>query len=378
VYCDGCGIVPVPEDQLPVVLPDVEDFRPTGTGESPLASVEAFVNTSCPNCGGPARRETDVSDTFFDSSWYFLRYPSTDVHDRPWDEERTARMLPVDLYAGGPEHVARHHLYARFVTRALHDLGLEPFAEPFPKLRLHGTLVFGGAKMSKSRGNVVNPDEYVERVGADNLRMYLLFCGPWEQGGEFSDEGLAGIERFTRRAWRLIVESHESQGSTSPAGPADVRPLDRAVAKVTSDIETLQFNTAISTLMDTVRWARRTKPSMTEDEWDRSARTIVVLLAPFAPHLAEELWSRLAADEGSSVHDQRWPRPDPGSLEDPDVTIVIEVNGRARDRLVVPRDTGRDKIIAAALASDRVRRHLPEGRTRDVVFVPNRVVNLLT
>jgi leucyl-tRNA synthetase len=378
VYCEGCGTVPVPEDQLPVLLPDVEEFRPTGTGTSPLASVDEFVHTTCPSCGGPARRETDVSDTFFDSSWYFLRYPSTDVHEQPWNEERTARMLPVDLYAGGPEHVARHHLYARFVTRALHDLGLVPFAEPFPKLRLHGTLVFGGAKMSKSRGNVVNPDEYVERVGADNLRMYLLFCGPWEQGGEFSDEGLAGIERFTRRAWRLIVEPHEPGTTSDMADAVDLRPLDRAIAKVTSDIETLQFNTAISTLMDTVRWARRTKASMTADAWDRTARTVVVLLAPFAPHLAEELWSRFEGTEGSSVHDQRWPTADPRSLEDPEVTIVVEVNGRARDRLVVPRDTGRDEVLIRALASDRVQRHLPEGPPRDVVFVPNRVVNLLT
>ncbi|HEX5950616.1 MAG TPA: leucine--tRNA ligase, partial [Actinomycetota bacterium] len=184
IHCEHCGTVPVPEDHLPVLLPDVEEFRPTGTGLSPLATAESFVRTTCPSCGGSARRETDVSDNFLDSAWYFLRYPSTDVEDRPWDPERTERLLPVDSYAGGPEHVTRHHLYARFVTRALHDLGLLPFAEPFPRLRVHGMLTKDGAKMSKSRGNVVNPDRSIAEHGADVTRMYLLFIGPWDEGGD--------------------------------------------------------------------------------------------------------------------------------------------------------------------------------------------------
>ncbi len=227
VYCPDCGTVPVPEDELPVVLPHVDDFRPTGTGVSPLASAESFVRTDCPSCGGSARRETDVSDTFFDSAWYFLRYPSSDVHDRAWDPNRTERMLPVDSYAGGPEHVMRHHLYARFVTHALNDLGLVPFAEPFPHLRLHGMLTKDGAKMSKSRGNVVNPDRYIAEHGADVTRMYLLFIGPWDEGGDFSDAGIAGIERFLRRAWRLVTEPHEPGG-----GGVDLRQVDRAIAAI--------------------------------------------------------------------------------------------------------------------------------------------------
>jgi len=191
VYCDGCGTVPVADEDLPVLLPRVADFRPPGTGLSPLASVPEFVHTTCPACGGPGTRETDVSDTFLDSAWYFLRYPSARRDDVAFDPELTARMLPVDMYAGGPEHVARHHLYARFVTRALHDLGLVPFAEPFARIRLHGFLLKDGAKMSKSRGNVVVPDDYLARVGADNLRMYLLFIAPFEDGGDWSDAGLA-------------------------------------------------------------------------------------------------------------------------------------------------------------------------------------------
>ena len=279
----------MPEADLPVVLPDVEEFRPTGTGVSPLASVGSFVRTACPSCGGEARRETDVSDTFLDSAWYFLRDPLNDVQPyAPWDPDRTARMLPVDQYAGGKEHVVRHHLYARFVTMAMHDLGHLPFEEPFPRLRLHGLLLKDGAKMSKSRGNVVNPDDYVERVGADVLRMYLLFCGPWEDGGDFSDEGLAGIERFLPRIRKLLV----GPPASGPGG-VDLRPLHRAVAAIQGDLERLKFNTAISSLMELVRWAREHRSSFSAVEWDRVVRAIVLLVAPFAPHLAEELWERL-------------------------------------------------------------------------------------
>ena len=279
VHCPGCGAVPVPDDELPVVLPFVEDVRPTGTGESPLAGAEEWVSTTCPSCGGPGRRETDVSDTFFDSAWYFLRYPSADVDDRPWDEDLTARVLPVDFYAGGPEHVARHHLYARFVTMALHDLRLLPFAEPFPRVRLGGFIVRSGAKMSKSRGNVVDPDDYLAASGADVLRTFLLFSGPWEQGGEFSDQARAGVERFFARLWRRATER--------PDGPVDGVLVDQ----VSRAIETLRFNVAIATLMGAVRTA--------------DARMLTLLMAPFAPHLAEELWCRLGGS--GSVHTQPWP-----------------------------------------------------------------------
>jgi leucyl-tRNA synthetase len=371
VHCPSCGEVPVPEDQLPVLLPDTPNFRPTGTGVSPIAAVEAFVNTECPACGGPARRETDVSDTFLDSAWYFLRYPSADIHDAPWDPGRTARMLPVDQYAGGPEHVMRHHLYARFVTRALHDLGHLPFAEPFPRLRLHGLLISEGAKMSKSRGNVVNPDDYIEKVGADSLRMYLLFCGPWEEGGDFTDHGLNGIVRFTRRIWRLLTEPHER----GPGG-VDLRPVDRAIARVTGDIERLKFNTAISTLMELVRWAAEVKARMAEAEWRRTSRTIILLLAPFAPYLTEELWARIGEDY--SVHRQAWPTYDPRAIRSAEVTLVIQVDGRVRDRRVVPAGLSAQDALRVALESANVRRHLRDDGPRDVVHVPDRLVNLLS
>jgi leucyl-tRNA synthetase len=372
VYCEQCGEVPVPEEQLPVVLPDVEEFRPTGTATSPLAAVDSFVRTTCPRCDGPARRETDVSDTFLDSAWYFLRYPSAHDRDRPWDPDRTARMLPVDIYAGGVEHVVRHHLYARFVTRALHDLSLVPFAEPFTKIRLHGLLVKDGAKMSKSRGNVVNPDEYVERVGADNLRMYLLFCGDWQEGGDFRDDGLAGIQRFTGRVWRLVSAPHEPG-----PGIVDLRPLDRAVARVGRDIERLKFNTAIAALMELTTWVARTKPMMAANEWRRTAETLLLLLAPFAPHLTEELWgSRLGG--AYSIHKQPWPSFDPASLEEEEFTLVVQVNGRVRDRCTAPSRIGRDQALELALESENVRKYVDESGPAAVVFVPGRLINLLT
>jgi leucyl-tRNA synthetase len=385
IYCQGCGVVPVPEEDLPVVLPDVAEFRPRAArpgdgasggdgdepaGTSPLAAVESFVRTTCPRCGGPGRRETDVSDTFLDSSWYFLRYPSTDVHDAPWDPDRVARLLPVDLYAGGPEHVVRHHLYARFVTRALHDLGLLPFGEPFPRVRLHGIITAGGVKMSKTRGNVVVPDDYVRRVGADNLRLYLLSFAPWEEGGAFSDAGLAGVERFTERLWRMVT----TPGTPGPGG-VDLRPVDRAVAAVGRDLERFRFNTAIGELLALARWASGRRDAMSEPEWSRTARTLVLLTAPFAPHLAEELWARLGGP--FSVHRQPWPEYDPAALQAATFTLVVQVNGRVRDRVEAPVGIGRDDAVALAVATAGARRHLAGRAPRDAVFVPDRLVNLL-
>jgi len=370
VYCRDCAEQPVPEDGLPIVLPEIDDFRPTGTGVAPLAADRAFVETTCPSCGGPAERETDVSDTFVDSAWYFLRYPSTEFADRAWAQERTERILPVDQYAGGREHVARHHLYARFVTMALHDLGLVPFAEPFPRLRLHGFLLADGRKMSKSRGNVVNPDAYVERVGADVLRMYLLFCGDWEQGGDFTDAGLRGIERFVGRIRRTLTRSSPS----ADGGPADLRSMHRAIAAVGGDVERLKFNTAISHLMQLLRWAEEEADRMNAADWSTVATTTVLLLAPFAPHLAEELWARLGHEY--SVHRQAWPEADPSALRDEVVTLVVQVNGKVRDRVELAAGASEAHALEAALSSERVRQHL-DGRTpRTAAYVADRLLSL--
>jgi leucyl-tRNA synthetase len=298
VHCDSCGAVAVPDDELPVLLPksnDLDVLRPTRSGQPPLARFGDWVRTSCPRCGGEGRRDTDVSDTFFDSAWYFLRYPSVDVPDRPWDTERTARWLPVDQCAGGPEHVTRHHLYARFVCLALHDRGLIPFAEPFPRLRLHGMLTMGGAKMSKSRGNVINPDKLVADHGADVTRLGLLFTRPWDADGDFDPAVLVGVERFLARVWRL---------TTAPPGDgAAGLDLGGTVDRVTRSIEQMQFNTAIAALMALVGQLL----SQVEPPARDVRRILVSLLAPFAPHVSEELWHNHVGEPGS-VHTAPWQR----------------------------------------------------------------------
>jgi leucyl-tRNA synthetase len=333
VHCESCGPVAVPEDHLPVELPMIEDFRPTGTGVSPLAACDEWVRTTCPACGAPARRETDVSDTFVDSSWYFLRYAASDRHDVPWD----VAMRP-DFYAGGPEHVQRHHLYARFVTMALHDMGLVPFEEPFPKIRLGGLITRDGAKMSKSRGNVVGPDDYVPAHGRDVLRCHLLFTGPWESEGEVTDDGIVGIERFFTKLWRRI-ERGQTDGTVAP-GPV--------VGRVELAIERMRFNVGLAVLMEHV------------DSLD--LRTLTLLLAPFAPHLAQELWHRLGGE--GSVHGQQWPE----SEEEPEVTVVVQVDGKVRDRVTAPLGATADEVLARSSVE-------AQGR---VIHVPDRLVNVVT
>lgn len=353
ILCDGCGPVAVPDEDLPVVLPEVQDFRPAGTGQSPLAAADGFVRARCPACGGPGRRETDVSDTFVDSAWYFLRYPSTEFTDRPWDPSRTARVLPVDFYAGGPEHVQRHHLYARFMAMALHDLGLVPFEEPFPRIRLGGLIIKEGAKMSKSRGNVVGPDDYVTAHGSDVLRCALLFTCPWETGGDFHDDTIAGIERFFTRVWKTVTAPPSGEGAADPV-------VERSIIGVTEAIEKLSFNVGLARLMELAAAAGTA----------RAKRTLVQLLAPFAPHLAEELWARLGG--AYSVHTSAWPSPDRGILASEPATIVVQVDGRVRARIEVdPAATEAQVCSAAALAVGGV-------RTSRVVYVPGRLVNLVS
>jgi leucyl-tRNA synthetase len=353
IHCDDCGPVAAPEGDLPVRLPEVEDFRPTGTTRSPLATVEEFVHTRCPRCGGPGRRETDVSDTFVDSAWYFLRYPSTEFDDRPWDPDRTAVSLPVDFYAGGPEHVQRHHLYARFMTMALHDLGLVPFEEPFPRIRLGGLIIKGGAKMSKSRGNVIGPDAYVKEYGSDVLRCALVFTCPWETGGDFHDHAISGIERFFTKTWKTV---------TTP--PVDAQGPDllveRTIIAVSDAIEKLSFNVGLARLMELAGAATTA----------RAKRVLVQLLAPFAPHLAEELWSRLG--EPYSVHTSRWPTPNTTILRDQPVEIAVQVDGRVRARLEVAASDDEAHIMEAA------RRRLEGVIPSRTVYVPGRLVNFVT
>ncbi|TMC19655.1 MAG: leucine--tRNA ligase, partial [Chloroflexi bacterium] len=258
----------------------------------------------------------------------------------------------------------------RFVTMALHALGHLPFTEPFPHLRLHGLLIKDGFKMSKSRGNVVNPDEYVSLYGADNLRMYLLFCGPWEEGGDFSDKGMVGMERFTSRVWSLVTGNHQPG-----AGGVDLRMIDRTIKKVQESIVRLKFNIAISGLMELTRWAAREKPSMSAEEWQRTARTVVLILAPFAPYLAEELWSRLGGDY--SVHFQVWPSYDERALYEDTFNLVVQINGKVRDVRTAPTGIGQVEAEKIALASEKVNRYLNGRRPRGIIYIADKLINLL-
>lgn len=368
VYCDDCGVVPVPEKDLPVELPFIEDFRPDESGVSPLARHAEWYRVPCPNCGKIARRETDVSDTFLDSAWYFLRYPSTEFDDRPFDPELTRKWLPVDTYIGGNEHATLHLMYSRFITMVLHDLGYLPFEEPYRRFRAHGTIVKDGAKMSKSRGNVVVPDEYIAKWGADTFRMYLMFLGPYQEGGDFRDEGIAGIRRFLDKVWGLVKTARREEDEIDRGV---VGKLHRTIRKVTEDIEELRYNTAIAALMEYVNTLRERgvcAASLVEP--------LVIMLSPFAPHFAEECWEILGHDQ--SVFEASWPGWDERLAQEDEIELVIQVNGKVRSRVRVARGISREQAVERALQDEAVQRFVKGKKVRKTVFVEDRLVNLVT
>ncbi|HSL01240.1 MAG TPA: leucine--tRNA ligase [Rubrobacteraceae bacterium] len=371
IYCDSCGTVPVPEGDLPVLLPEDAEFMPTG--ESPLKRDPDFYNTQCPACGGPATRETDTMDTFMDSSWYQYRYLSPHYDAGPFDPERGEKWLPVDQYTGGIEHAVMHLLYTRFFTKAMRDLGLVSFDEPMLKLFNQGIILGEDAeKMSKSRGNVVNPQEFVDRYGSDVLRSFLMFIGPWDQGGPWDGRGIEGVSRFLRRALSL------TNGGTSDAeaDPSELaRRTARTVKKVTEDLEAFRFNTAIAALMEHTNYLLAVRGEAGERGWNESLRTFVLLLAPFAPHHAEEMWEALG--EPYSVHEQPWPGWDEALIAAEEVTLVVQVNGKLRDRMSVPADISEEDAKELALSSARVRPHVEGRELRKSVYVPGRLVNLV-
>ncbi len=366
VYCDGCGPVPVPEDQLPVLLPIIEDFKPDDSGVSPLARHGEWYHTTCPTCGGKARRETDVSDTFLDSAWYFLRYPSSDRDDVPFDDTLTKKWLPVTSYIGGNEHAVLHLLYSRFVTMVLHDAGFINFEEPFVRFRAHGLIVREGAKMSKSKGNVVNPDDYINEWGADTFRTYLMFLGPYEDGGDFRDKGISGVKRFLDRLWRSV---HHAR-SDSDVDDEVQRKLHQTIRKVSEDIPQLAYNTAIAAMMEYMNTMRSGERQPHVDE----VRPLVQMVSPFAPHIAEELWSVLGGT--SSVFDAGWPSYDPALIAEDRITMAVQVNGKTRGTISVPKDATQDVAMAAALAEPAIAKFVT-GAPKKVIFVPARLMNIL-
>jgi leucyl-tRNA synthetase len=377
IYCPVCGTVPVPEADLPVLLPEDAEFKPTG--ESPLKYNQQFVNTTCPTCGGPAKRETDTTDTFMCSSWYFLRYTSPHFETAPFDADKLGYWMPVDLYTGGAEHAVMHLFYARFFARALRDMGLTSFDEPFSRLFNQGIIIAGKQKMSKSRGNVVTPDEYVSQLGADTVRAYLMFVAPWEHGGEWNDSGLSGISRWLNRVWKLVLEPFkEKAADDSRAALRDLQRIThQTIRKVTQDLEKLHFNTMISALMEFTNHLARVREagSVTAKDWRQAAETLLLLLAPTAPHLAEELWQRTG--RSYSIHNQQWPRWDEGLAKDEEITLVVQVNGKLRDRVTVPAQITEDEARQLALARERVKPYLEGGHVARVIYVPKRLINLV-
>ena len=378
VYCDECGTVPVPEKDLPVLLPEDAEFRPTG--ESPLALHEGFVNTTCPDCGRPAKRETDTMDTFVDSSWYQLRFTSPHYHDGAFEPEVAAQWSPVDQYTGGAEHAVMHLLYARFFNKALRDLGLVDFDEPFVRLFSQGHIIADNQKMSKSRGNVVGPDEYVEKFGADAVRAYLMFLGPWDQGGEWSDSGINGMSRWLNRVWELCLRDTRLLDDL-PADEDGIRDLRReahkTVRRVTEDVDRFKFNTSLAALMEfsnsmNQAWEGKGIDSAT---WNDAVEKLLVLLAPMAPHVTEELWERTGRE--FSIHSQTWPEWDRELAADEVIILVVQVNGRVRDKIEVPASISEEDAETTALESDRVEPHIEGKDIARVIYVPGKLVNIV-
>jgi leucyl-tRNA synthetase len=374
VYCDACGLVPVPDEQLPVLLPEVAEYLPRG--RSPLAAAEDWVRTTCPGCGGAARRETDTMDTFVDSSWYYFRYADPQNDGAPFDRALVDHWLPVRQYIGGVEHAILHLLYSRFFTKVLNDLGLVAFREPFLRLFTQGMIYYLGAKMSKSKGNVVSPDAMVAQYGADAVRLYILYMGPAEADKEWHDSGIEGTWRLLDRVWRLGIEVAAREATGAPADGELVRAAHRAIARVTDDIlRRFQFHTPIAALFELVNDIYRVK-----DDPERAAdvrfatETAISLVQPYAPHLAEELWERLGR---SRLWEEPWPAADPAMLERETFELVVQVNGKVRDRLQVAADLSDEELIERAKASPKVQVQLDGRQVRRAVVVPRKLVNLV-
>ena len=367
IYCETCGPVAVPEEDLPVVLPRVEDFKPDDTGISPLARVSDWYETTCPDCGADARRETDVSDTFLDSGWYFLRYPSTDFDDRPFDPAITQKWLPVNTYIGGNEHAVLHLMYSRFLMMVLKDLGHIEFEEPYDVFRAHGLIIADGAKMSKSKGNVIVPDPIIEEYGADTFRTYLMFLGPFEEGGDYRPQGIQGPFGFLHR----LYDTAMSAGTGAP-DPDVERKVHQTIRQVTEQIPALGYNTAIAAMMECLNVIRAGGRAAVREEIE----PIVVMIAPFAPHLSEELWAEFG-HEGSVFDGGNWPTWDESKLVETTVELAIQVNGKLRGQIVIEKDASEDVVLTAAREDENVARHLEGMQERRAIYVPGRLVNFV-
>jgi leucyl-tRNA synthetase len=382
VYCESCGMVPVPDEQLPVELPDIDDYTPKG--RSPLAAAEEWVNTRCPNCGGAARRETDTMDTFVDSSWYFLRYCDAGNDRAAWDPGALREWMPVDQYIGGVEHAILHLMYARFFTKALADLGHLDFQEPFQALFTQGMVTKDGAKMSKSKGNVVSPGAIIERVGVDTARSYILFVGPPDQDADWSDDGVEGVHRFLSRLWRMAAETAERAGAATPGltSPDEaegddlllVRKAHWAIEKVSGDMRRFAFNTAIAAVMELLNDCSRLRESVGLETMRFALGTAASLLFPFAPHVCADVYDLLT---GERVWEQPWPQAEEAMLESEQFELVCQVNGKVRDRMQVNADASTETLKDLCRAAPNMRAHLDGREIVKEIVVPGKLVNIV-
>ncbi len=382
IHCTKCGAVP--DRDLPVLLPDVESYAPDDSGRSPLASCEEWVRVKCPKCGGEATRETSTMAGFACSSWYFLRFASPGCDTAPFEREEVDRWLPVDLYVGGAEHAVMHLIYARFFTKVMYDAGMLGFVEPFSSLKNQGMLLsYDHQKMSKSKGNVITPDEMVTRYGADALRLYILFMGPFEAELEWSEEGIAGTYRFLKRIWTLFLETaslEEAEEDRDFTGELDYE-LARMLKKVTTDIDGFQFNTAVAAMMEFLNFisANREKAPKALASWRKAQREFLTVLAPAAPFIAEELWHRLGFGKaGETIHLENWPCWNEEDLVKDSVEMAVQVRGKVRDRIMVPADASNEEIESVALASERIQEHLQGKEPKRIIIVPGRLVNIIS
>jgi leucyl-tRNA synthetase len=376
VYCEDHGAVPVPEKDLPVLLPDDAEFRPTG--ESPLTYHQGFLNTTCPICGKPARRETDTLDTFMCSSWYQMRYIDPHNDERPFSRDLAKKWLPVDQYTGGAEHAVMHLLYTRFFTKAARDMGIVDDDEPMVRLMNQGQILGpDGQRMSKSRGNVVAPDGEVEKWGADTFRAYLMFLGPWDMGGPYDPSAISGVYRWLNRVWNLVTGDPPADGADAAVTRDLRRWTHKTIARVTADIGEFRFNTMLSALMEFTNHLTKLRESGSVDRaaWDEALRSLVLLCAPAVPHIAEELWQRMG--QPYSIHDQRWPEFDAALATDDEVEVAVQVNGKVRERLTLPLDAPEDLARERAMASEAVAQHVSGKELVRLIYVPNRLINIV-
>ncbi|MEA1959021.1 MAG: leucine--tRNA ligase [Chloroflexota bacterium] len=376
IYCDKCGVVPVPEGDLPVLLPEDAEFKPTG--ESPLKYCESFVNTTCPQCNSPARRETDTMDTFMCSSWYFLRYTSPGCFTCSADPAKMGYWMPVDQYTGGAEHAVMHLLYSRFFVKAICDLGIVDFDEPFTRLFNQGIVISGGQKMSKSRGNVIAPDDYVSTLGADSVRTYLMFIGPWDQGGEWDDRGIKGIARWLNRVWAVVIGSYEP-AEEDEAQTRELRHIThKTIKKVHDDLERFHYNTMIAALMELTNHLGKVREERAASElaYNEATEALMLLLAPTAPHLAEEMWERTGRPY--SIHNMSFPEWHENLVAVEEFTLVIQVNGKVRDKVTAPVTISEDEAKEMALRREKITSYIEGAKSIKVIYVPQKLVNIAT